>query len=75
MDREYDSEYRMDISGVVCTISASAAGLVSLENQAMFLDADGAELMLEGSLDTGSLNMGSMAADIAGTGGSIDISL
>lgn len=74
MDREYDSDYRMDISGVVCTISASAASLVSLENEAMFLEADG-ELLLEGSLDTGSLDMGSAALDIASVGGSIDISL
>lgn len=74
-DDKYDSEYRVDISGVVCTISASAAGLVGLENEAMFLSADGGELMLEGSLDAGSLNMGSMAADIASAGGSIDISL
>lgn len=74
MDSEYDSEYYVDASGVVCTISASAAGLVNLENEAMFLGAEGAEIMLEGSLDMGGLSMSSVDAGVS-AGGSIDISL
>lgn len=72
-DEQYDSKYDMDISGVVCTISASAAGLVNLENEAMFLGAEGAEIMLEGSLDMGGLSMSSVDAGISA--GSIDISI
>lgn len=74
MEQNYDSPYRVDISGVVCSLSASAASLVSLENAAMFLTGEG-EVLLEGSLDMGSMDVSLAGAGIADAGGSIDISL
>lgn len=74
MEQNYDSPYRVDISGVVCSLSASAASLVSLENAAMFLTGEG-EVLLEGSLDMGSMDVNLAGAGIADVGGSIDISL
>ena len=60
MDQNNDSEYRYDISGVVCSIGASAAGLASLENEAMFLEAE-IDAAMEASAE--------MAAEIADMGG------
>ncbi len=72
--QDYDSQYRVDISGVVCSISASAASLVGLENAAMFLDGEG-EILLESSLDMSGMDADMACAGIADAGGCIDISL
>lgn len=61
-DQKYDNntEYRYDMSGVVCSISASAASLSSLENEAMFVEAE-IDAAMEASAE--------MAAEIADMGG------
>ena len=61
-DQKYENntEYRYDMSGVVCSISASAAGLSELENEAMFVEAE-----IDAAMEAGA----EMAADIADMGG------
>lgn len=68
MEPGYDSRYSVDISGVVCSISATAAGLSNLENAAMLLNGESGEILLEGSVDIGTADMGTV-------GGSVDVSL
>lgn len=62
-----DKDWEVDLDGVVCSISASAAGLSNLENIAMLLDGAEAEMALE-MVDGG-------AAMAAAGGGAVDISL
>ena len=61
-DQKYENntEYRYDMSGVVCSISASAASLSELENEAMFVEAE-IDAAMEASAE--------MAAEIADMGG------
>ena len=73
-DQKYENntEYRFDMSGVVCSISASSASLASLENEAMFVEAEINDAMEASAEMTGAAFTGGATA---GVGGSVDISL
>jgi hypothetical protein len=67
---DYSSVYAPDISGVVCSISTSAASLANLENTAMLLEGGLEEFSAE-SLDL----TGSTASVLTGIGGNVDVNL
>ena len=80
-DQKYENntEYRFDMSGVVCSISASAASLSSLENEAMFVEAE-IDAAMEASAEMAAeiADMGGAAftgGAVASMGASVDISL
>lgn len=66
LEDKWDTDWEVDLDGVVCSISASAAGLSNLENIAVLLDGAEAEAAL-GMVDGG--------AAMAVEGGAVDISL